>query len=229
MTAAARFHAFAPEHLAALAMIAAAAAAVAGAARRNPGGMRSWRVGIALLLIAGQLADPLLAAARGGFSVSHALPLQLCDLSAFVCAAALLRPGPRLFELAYFWGFSGAVQALLTPDLADGWPDPDFVRFFLVHGGIVVGLFLLVVGLGWRPRPGAVWRVYGLTALYTLLVGLLNYPLGANYFYLREKPSGGSLLDLFPGWPWYIAGGALVGAILFWLLDLPFRLSRRRS
>ena len=42
---------------------------------------------------------------------------------------------------------------------------------------------------------------------------------GANYFFLCEKPPG-SLLDLFGPWPYYLLGGAAVGALFFWLLDL---------
>jgi uncharacterized membrane protein YwaF len=60
------------------------------------------------------------------------------------------------------------------------------------------------------------------TIAYAVAVGLVDWALGANYMWLREKP-GGSVLELFGPWPWYILGGAAIGATIFFLLELPYR------
>lgn len=77
---------------------------------------------------------------------------------------------------------------------------------------------LLVFGCGRTPRRGAVWRVLGVSVAFTALAAVGTVVTGGNYMYLRHKPSGGSLLDLFGTWPWYIAGGALVAVALFLIL-----------
>jgi len=59
-------------------------------------------------------------------------------------------------------------------------------------------------------------------------VAVVDAALGANYMWLREKPPS-TILDLFGPWPYYILGGAVLGIALFLLLDLPYRITARRS
>ena len=66
-----------------------------------------------------------------------------------------LRPvWQQLYELAYFWGLGGTVQAVLTPDLDTRFPSFDFFRYFIAHGGIVVSVLAMTIGLRLRPQPG---------------------------------------------------------------------------
>ncbi|MGQ0615025.1 MAG: YwaF family protein [Planctomycetaceae bacterium] len=212
------------EHLCALVATGAACAALAAWGRRSAG-TRLPR-GLALFLVATELARQASLLATGAWEVTSCLPLELCDIGLATCAVALWsrRQGP--FEFAYFWGLSGTLQAVLTPDLRASFPDPTCVGYFLQHSGIVAGVMLLTTGYGMRPRRGATRRVFLWTLVYAVAIGLLDWALGANYFYLRRKPAGGSILDLFPDWPLYIPCGAAIGALLFFLLDLPF--ARRR-
>jgi uncharacterized membrane protein YwaF len=41
--------------------------------------------------------------------------------------------------------------------------------------------------------------------------------------YLCRKPKSASLLDSLGPWPVYVAAGAALAAMLFWLLSLPLR------
>lgn len=217
----AAFETFGPDHLGALGAVALAAWLGARLARRRPG--TSFPRWLACLLLACAAAELLIVHARGSFSLKRALPLQLCDVALFVTAFALWTRGQTAFEFAWFWGLSGTLGALLTPDVARGFPDPDYIRFFLAHGGIVAGvLFLGPPGLGMRLRRGAVRRVYLATAAYAAVLGVVDWLLDANYMYLCEKPPG-PLLAPFGPWPWYILGGAAIAAVSFWLLDLAAR------
>ena len=151
------------------------------------------------------------------------LPLQLCDVTLWVTILACLTLAPRLVEFAYFAGLAGAAMALVTPDLWEPWPSYPAIYFFLAHGGIVVGIAVLVWG-GIAPlRQGAVWRAFGMLLGYAALVGLFNAVSGANYVYLCRKPANPSLLDVLGPWPVYLAGGAAAGLALFWILWLPVR------
>jgi len=52
-------------------------------------------------------------------------------LSVYLTAWALITRSPRVYEVVYFWGLGGTIQALLTPDLLQGFPSAAFVSFFL--------------------------------------------------------------------------------------------------
>lgn len=222
------FSPFGPGHLVALLLTGLATALLVAWARGRRGEPVTKipaRV-LALAMLAAQFADPYCRHLLGTLDWQHALPVEICDLASFACVFALLTRRPLAFELAYFWGLAGTLQALLTPAVARGFPHLEFLRFFLLHGAIVVGVFYLGPGLGMTPRRGAVWRVYGLTVVHAVFVGLLDWALGANYMFLRVKPAG-SVLDVLGPWPIYLLTGAALAAVLFSLLDLPYRRGRR--
>ena len=151
------------------------------------------------------------------------LPLQLCDVTLWATVLACLTLAPRLVEFAYFAGLAGAAMALLTPDLWSPWPTYPAIYFFLVHGGIVVGIAVLAMG-GIAPlRAGAVWRASGMLAGYAAAVGVFNAVFGTNFMFLCRKPANPSLLDVLGSWPCYLVGGAVLALALFWLLWLPVR------
>jgi hypothetical integral membrane protein (TIGR02206 family) len=205
------------EHLAALAATALAATLLVAAARR--GGDR-WALplgrGLALLILAAFVGEQLTYALRGEWSARVNLPLQLTDAVTLATVAALWRPDSRLLvELVYFWALSASLQALLTPDLRQSFPDPLYFTYFVTHAGAVAAACLLVFGSGRTPRPGSVARVYAVTALFALCAAAGTLATGGNYMFLRRKPASGSLLDYMGPWPVYIATGAALGLVLF--------------
>lgn len=172
------------------------------------------------------LGTPLV---RGGWSVRASLPLALCDVALVVAAIACWWPGWLLgIELTYYWGLTGTVQAVLTPDLSAGFPQLEFFQFVVGHLGIVVAAFYLVVGRQIEPRPGSVPRVLGITMAYAVLLGVFDWVIGANYMYLAAPPDRGTLLSVLGPWPWYLVSATAIAFVLLVLLDLPFRRSRRR-
>jgi hypothetical integral membrane protein (TIGR02206 family) len=186
-------------------------------------GARWPETALAMVILLAQAADPFIAWRYGWLSWTDSLPVELCDAASFLVAAALLTRHQAMFELAYFWGLAGTLQAVLTPDLRVTFPHPEFLRFFLVHIGIVAGVLYLAAGVRMAPRPGAAWRVFGWTLLYAAFVGVLDGALDANYMYLRDKPGGSSPLDWFGPWPWYLVGAAGMALGIFLLLSLPYR------
>jgi len=203
-------------HVAALAATALAAALlVAGARRRGAAWSAPARHALALLLLAGFAGEQLAYALRGEWSAEVNLPLQLTDAVTLVSAAALWRPAPLLVELAYFWALSASLQALLTPDLGRDAPDILFFTYFATHGGAVAAACLLVFGERRAPRPGAVARVYAITAAFAACAALGTLATGGSYMFLRRKPARGSLLDVMGPWPLYILAGAALGLLLF--------------
>ena len=218
------------EHLGALAVIAAAGIALVFAARLRSGpwvDVAAWLLGAVILV--DELSWWLYGLPRqGAWSPAYGLPLQLCDVAAFVAVAALWTRWWPLVELTYFWGLAGTIQALLTPDLKQHFPAYPYWQFYVAHGGVVIAACLLTVGLRLSPRAGAVARVFLLTVGFAALAGLANAVTGGNYMYLRRRPSAGSLLNLMGPWPWYIATGAALALALLIVLDVPFWASRRQ-
>jgi hypothetical integral membrane protein (TIGR02206 family) len=216
------------EHVAAVAATALLAGLAVVAGRTwSPGSIVLLSRGLALLILVAFATDHVVAILRGDWSLERYLPFHLTDAVTIVAAIALWTARPVAVELAYFWALTASLQAVLTPDLGEGFPDPYFWTYFVTHSGAVIAACLLVFGRELEPRAGAVRRAFIATAWVAGAAALANLLTGGNYMFLREKPDSGSLLDLMGPWPWYIAGAAVLALALFAALDAPFR--RRRS
>jgi hypothetical integral membrane protein (TIGR02206 family) len=196
--------------------------ALAAMARRRRDWDQPFRVALAALLGGGWLCWYALFAWRGWLTLGNGLPLNLCDWAAVALIAALLHPDPRLYVLGYFWGLGGTVQGLVTPDIAHGFPDPQFIFFFLTHGGILAALLYLTVGTGLRPTLASLPRVAFATFAYAGVAGAADFLLGTNYGFLRAKPANASILDFLSPWPWYIPELVLIGLLSMLVYYSPF-------
>lgn len=198
-------------------------------ARRRPG---PWTTTASRVLGALLLADAVVYTAGrslSGWSPSTSLPLALCDVAALVAAAACWWPRPVLVELTYFWGLAGTLQAVATPDVTTTFPHLAFDEYVIGHVAIVVAALFLVVGLRHFPRPGAVPRVFAITAAYTAFVGVVDAATGADYMFLRQPPAQWTLLKVLGPWPWYILSAAGLALLLLVALDSPFWAARHRE
>ena len=195
------------------------------AARRRPGPWVTWAGrGIGLTLAADALVFLGTPVVQGGWSVRTSLPLALCDIALIVAVIALWWPGWLLaVELTYYWGLSGTLQAVITPDLSASFPQLQFFQFVVGHVGIVAAALYLVVGLRLEPRRGSALRVLGITTAYALLLAAFDWATGSNYMYLAAPPERTTLLSVLGPWPWYLFGAGAVALVLVMLLELPFR------
>ena len=210
-------------HLGALAATAFVSVLLVRLVRARPGlapAVRRTLAGGIVALVAFELAAGV---REGWLGWAAVLPLELCDAALVLTVIVLVAPWRAAAEVVYFWAGSGTVLAMLTPELGWGFPRWEFVVFFGLHGLVLVAALVLVFGLGLRPRPGAPFRAFGITAGWAVLVGLVNLALGTNYMYLRHKPLAATPLDWMGPWPVYIAAGAALALALFHALALPFR------
>ena len=133
------------------------------------------------------------------------------------------------FELAYFWGLSGTVQALITPagDTSTIWR---ILAFFVIHSVIPAGVLWLMFEFKMRPQRGAFLRVVLWSEVYLLAALFVNRAADANYGFLTHRPPTRSLLDFFSDTPWlYVLQINLTGLLFFLALDLPWQFVRRRD
>ncbi len=153
------------------------------------------------------------------------LPIHMCSLSGFFIGIFLLTNRRLFFEVAFFWGIGGGINALITPDVTMTFPDPKYVLFFLGHGLLMVNIGYACIALSNRPtfhsvKNGIFFSLGALPFIY--LINLLLGP-PANYWYLGAKPTEGqSIMDFFPDPPLHIPLLVIIGAFLFLLIYSPY-------
>ena len=208
----------------------AAGIAIAGAVAL-PVAVRAWGTGRVERAVRWLLATACVAYEAGelwwqvhaGLAGLHeALPLHLCDVSILIAPVVLLSANRYAFELLYFWGIGGTLQALATPTLWSGFPAPICLLFFAGHGLILASALYATVVMRLRPVPRSVLRVWLVTMAYALVIFLVNLALGTNYLFIRHKPPTPSLLDLLGPWPWYLLALQPIVVAVLGLCYLPF-------
>jgi hypothetical integral membrane protein (TIGR02206 family) len=228
MVASAQFHAFGSQHLAVLLVLASLAILIAWGARRWSGTTRI-RLGraLAFLLLTYALIVYAQKAVNEGLHGSTSLPMQLCDWVLIACLVTLFRPNLLAAEIAYFWGLAGTLQAIVTPDITQGFPSWRFVQFFWGHGVTVLSIVYIVAAQDFRPRPHSVFRMMVALNIYGLAALSLDLAFGWNYGYMLHKPPEASLFDYMGPWPWYLLAIEAFGIVSFWLLGLPWKILDR--
>lgn len=209
-----RFVLFGAAHLLVIATLTSIGVALAylGSTGRHD---RTARAALAGLLVLGLVVHFLELGNRRTIQIWHVLPLHLCDMAIFVALFALATKHRLATELLYFWTTTGTLLATLSPALRVG---PNYLRFFtyfILHGGVILAAVYLVLGVGLRPRKGAVLRAWLLTNAYALVVLAVDVAFERNYLYLLRKPRGDTLLDLFGPWPVYILVCEVLALVLF--------------
>ncbi len=226
----ASFVPFGTGHLLAIAVILAVSIGVPLWLRRSSSEHLVGRVaaGVAVFAVAHELFKTWAWVAIWNQRLVDGLPLHICGTGLYLTAVLLVWRRQWVYEVVYFWGLAGGVQAILTPELPSGFSHPFTVSFFLSHGLIIFGLLYATLAFRLRPTWSSIPRAFAITLIYAfLIVAPLNLLLGTNYMYLRGKPVTGSVLDLFGPWPWYLAGAGaftlasfVVYYLPFWLRDL---------
>jgi hypothetical integral membrane protein (TIGR02206 family) len=223
-----KFVLFGPAHLTVLFLTFALPAFLARLVRR-PGG-ETWKRPIAwsfaAVLILNQVAL-LIWALQPDVNLKDNLPLHLCDWATFTCAAALVWRHRLSYELTYFWGLAGTLQALLTPDLDEGFPHFGFFAFWIAHAGLIAAVLFATLGLEMRPTLRSLGRAFLWLQIYAVVTAVLNLLLDTNYGYLRHKPPTPSLLDYLGPWPVYIVSLEGMALLLFFLCYLPIAVADR--
>lgn len=215
---------FSVSHLITLAALAAVNILLVVWFRKNAGErpVYRFRFYLAALLLLNEGFTVFWCAAEGVFTLDYALPVQLCDAAAFLSVVMLLWGNRTSFELVYFWGLGGSLQALLTPDLYYPFPHFMFISFFVLHGAILTAIFYLIAVEGFRPTLKSIGKTFIYTNVYAGFVALINRLTGGNYMFLSRKPEGASIIDFLGPWPWYLLSLEGVLLIVCLILYIPF-------
>ncbi len=149
------------------------------------------------------------------------LPLHICGVVVFVVVFVLLRRNQTLYEIAYFWGLVGTLNAIITPQLWVDFPNYRFFQYFIAHGGIVVSVLFVTWGLRMRPTLKGLLRAFLLVNFYMVVMVGVNLSLKSNYMFICEPPDTKSPFFFAP-WPWYILILDGVALVFFFVVYSPF-------
>jgi hypothetical integral membrane protein (TIGR02206 family) len=225
MNSAPEFHPYGLPHLAMI-FIAIVLPFVLAAVVRRTKSQRIERVIIGVLsavLILNYFAYLIFIRSQGVVDWRQVLPMQMCDWGLVVVIVAMWTGSQRWFEVAYFWGIGGTLQAVLTPNLRYGFPDWRFISFFTSHSGIIVGVIFLMLTRGYRPYPMSIVRVWLWSEFYFVVTLIADHITGFNYGFLLHKPEAFSILSfLSDSRPLYLLQLHLVALLFFLLLYAPF-------
>jgi len=174
---------------------------------------------ISAVLVLNYVAYLIFVRRHGVVRWQDMLPLELCDWGIPVVIVAMWTGNQRWFEVAYFWGIGGTLQAVLTPNLRFGFPDWRFISFFTSHCGIIIGVIFLMLTRRYRPYPMSIVRVFIWSELYFVITLIADIYAGHNYGFLLHKPEAFSILSfLSDSWPLYVL--QLHGLALLFFLGL---------
>ncbi|WNQ13352.1 TIGR02206 family membrane protein [Paenibacillus aurantius] len=221
------FTAFSLSHLLAVAALFLAIALMA--ALRSRLAKRPVRLTLAGVLLGTEAALNLWYREQGIWSVQSTLPLELCSITLLLSIVMLVTRSRILYEIVYFAGIAGALQAILTPELGYPFPHFRFFQFFIAHAGIILAALYMTLVEGYRPVPRSILRVMLFLNGLAVLVWGIDRWLGANYMFLARKPENASVLDWFGPYPYYLLAEEMLALVLFLLLYWPFAGLRRKK
>ena len=174
------------------------------------------------------IVGTLLKVYKGNFNFQEDLPLHLCSFLALIIPILSISRKLIYYEVFFFLIFAGTIQSLITPDEYNYLNFP-FFRYWFVHAGLVIFMMFATFIYKMRPTLKSVGKSFLGMQVYMLLMFVLNYFLGSNYFFTNRKPKAATLLDLFGEWPQYVFVVELIVIPYFLLIYLPFYLTRKKA
>ena len=130
------------------------------------------------------------------------LPIAVCGWAAIFASYMLVGKCQSLFDIVYFWLFSGSIFALITPTVIS-YTGPTrfrYYQFWAEHTLGYVAVFYMIFVHGMRPNWKSMIKSY--CALFALAgvayyVNRLIGP-GANYLFMASPEDTPSILDILP-------------------------------
>jgi len=183
---------------------------------------------LAILLILHELIKPFYRYYLFGHELLLVFPIHICHLAAISMGLFLILKKEFLFEIAYFWGLSGNLLAMVTPDMKYGFPNLEFTMFYFGHGLLLFSILFACVCLRTNLRWSSILRVFIATililpAMYGLNIALESYQPNVNYWYLMITPGPDTILSLFPEPPWHIPYVAVTALLIFIVSFIPYK------
>ena len=165
--------------------------------------------------------------------VDH-LPITVCGWAVVFCSYMVIGKSQMLFDISYFWLFSGTIFALITPTVIT-YTGPTrfrYYQFWLEHTLGYIAIFYMIFVHGMRPTFRSAVRSYtalGILAVIAYCANQLIGP-GANYLFMAKPEDTPSILDILPpNFALRVAVMAAAVTLMYGLAYLPWYLKDRKT
>lgn len=133
--------------------------------------------------------------------VDH-LPITVCGWAAVFASYMVIGKSQTLFDLSYFWSFTGSIFALITPTVISftGPTRFRYYQFWAEHLFIYIAVFYMIFVHKMRPNKKSFVKAYVGFALLAVIAYFANDMIGpgANYLFMARPESTPSILDILP-------------------------------
>ncbi len=169
----------------------------------------------------------------GANAIDH-LPITVCGWAVIFCSYMLVGKSQTLFDISYFWLFSGTLFALITPTVIT-YTGPTRFRYYQFWAEHLLGyiaVFYMIFVHKMRPTLRSAAKSYAALAAMAVLAYFANSVLGpgANYLFMAKPEDTPSVLDILPpNFLLRILVMAAVITLLFFLAYLPWLVRDRRN
>lgn len=177
---------------------------------------------LAGILLSNLIIENLYAIATNSWSVQYNLPFHMCGLSGIMSILILFSYNTKIAHFVYYWGLTGGIYSLLTPEFDQGIQGFFFYSYFISHGGLILTCSYMIVHHKFRPAPNSWLTIFLITQIAAITVGLFNWSTGSNYMYLLTPPVVDNPL-IVGQWPWYILVFELLAIAHFYVF---YRISK---
>ena len=158
-------------------------------------------IGVALLI--NLLIENLYSWSLDRWYLQDNLPLHLCGISGLLSIALLFRYNAVLANLIFYWGLTGGIHSLLTPEFDLGMKGYLFYSYFISHGGLIFTALYSIRHQAYKPERNSWLKAFFFIQLAVLVVGTFDWATQSNYMYLLAPPIVDNPL-IVGKWPWYI-------------------------
>ena len=167
-------------------------------------------------------------------NVLEHLPITVCGWMTVFASYMVIGKSQTLFDICYFWAFSGTIFALITPTVITytGPTRYRYYQFWVEHLVGYVAIFYMIFVHHMRPTFKSAVKAYIAMVALAVFAYFVNNLLGpgANYLFMAQPEATPSVLDILP--PNFALRALIMAAIItlmFFLAYLPWLIKDKRK
>ena len=197
---------------------------------------KAFRYTLAFLLILSEMSYywRLVAMPSLGPNPVDHLPITVCGWVVVFASYMVIGKSQSLFDICYFWLFSGSVFALITPTVIT-YTGPTrfrYYQFWLEHTLGYIAVFYMIFVHKLRPTVKSAIKAYAALVVLAVVAFFANRLIGpgANYLFMAKPEDTPSILDILP--PNFVLRLVIMAATvtaLFAVSYLPWFLMDRKT
>ena len=161
------------------------------------------------------------------------LPITVCGWVVIFASFLVIGKSQTLFDICYFWLFSGTIFALVTPTVIT-YTGPTrfrYYQFWAAHTLPFIAVFYMIFIHGMRPNRKSILKAYIALFVLAVIAYWANTMIpGANYLFLAKPEAAPSVLDILP--PNFFLRTFIIAAVitaLFGVAYLPWHLKDKKA